>query len=422
MRAAWLALALVVLTAGCLSTDAGEELDPAGNGTAETNASDAEFDDGANGTDEAGGNGTAPANDTDDGADGAGGNATDDARNRSAPEDAAPDDPEIRRLWEQARNGTVEVQAGGEAFTLDVAPHALVAEDAFVETDRSPVEAPWTGTFEGQVEGAPDSEVRLLFAEDWLGGVVYQGTATYLVGHDGNAWATLDHATGAASPFATANGGVPTFSPDRVDQTDVACLHPAPTPASPVLPVDDPDPITVDVIVDTDPSVAETYDEDPKRLGLLWISMVDAIYEDELGLRLNVVGLHTATEGHGYGDEDPLEELADRWNQRDEPRDLVHLFTARNLGYAQANCIGGAGHPEIAYTFTEMTWAPRNHLMAVAHELGHIFSAHHHYANCAESRVLCTTMINSASLSVKNVFSSVNKAAIRGWAEEHVAG
>jgi hypothetical protein len=193
-------------------------------------------------------------------------------------------------------------------------------------------------------------------------------------------------------------------------------------PASPVLPLEDPEPITVDVALDTDPSLAENLDRDPKLLALLWAGMADAVYEDQLQLRLNVVAVHTATEGNGHGDGDPLAELAQRWNERALDRDLVHLFTAQDLGYVQANCIGGAGDPQVAYTFTDATWGERDHLTALVHEVGHIFSAHHHYANCAESRVLCTAMINAVDLNIKNVVSTVNGAAIRGWAEEHVAG
>lgn len=134
---------------------------------------------------------------------------------------------------------------------------------------------------------------------------------------------------------------------------------------------------------------------------------------------------------------------------------LVHVLTDKDLWadlglgreYAvigQADCIGGIRYANRAFSVSEVSAAleefnvltdpgivfyHRANAETVAHELGHLFGGHHHYANCVEgigSEVPtedgnvepspCTLMFNSVDFTSIN-FSTVNASVVRGHAE-----
>ena len=105
--------------------------------------------------------------------------------------------------------------------------------------------------------------------------------------------------------------------------------------------------------------------------------------------------------------------------------DLVYTFTDKNMtggvygdGVAgQADCIGGVYSAETAFAVGE---ADDSQDLIAGHELGHLFGAHHHYANCAESQI-CTLMINDVGLASMR-FSSMNGSVVRGHAEAYLPG
>ena len=133
-------------------------------------------------------------------------------------------------------------------------------------------------------------------------------------------------------------------------------------------------------------------------------------------------------------------------------RHHVHLLTNRDIAAELtpgreepavagiANCIGGVG-TEYAYAITEvgvfdpveigpLTAMKDLDAKNFAHEMGHVFGAHHHYAECASHAPLgladrtldtCSVMFNDLSL-LSLQFSAVETAAIRGFAEAHIAG
>lgn len=106
--------------------------------------------------------------------------------------------------------------------------------------------------------------------------------------------------------------------------------------------------------------------------------------------------------------------------------DIVHVMTHRDLfvslgplGDQQAvaglaDCIGGIRWDNHAFSVSE---AARHTVEIeaeiVAHEIGHLFGAHHHYANCAEAT--CTLMFNDAGLTSLH-FSTLSAAVVRGHA------
>ena len=124
--------------------------------------------------------------------------------------------------------------------------------------------------------------------------------------------------------------------------------------------------------------------------------------------------------------------------------DLVYVFTSKDIQAGGntavaglADCIGGVRFDNHAFAVGE-DFGPaeqddplqRNGTAKVlAHELGHVMGAHHHYANCVEGNLSevgepevspCTLMFNVVNLASLN-FSQVNSAVVRGHAEEFAA-
>jgi len=107
---------------------------------------------------------------------------------------------------------------------------------------------------------------------------------------------------------------------------------------------------------------------------------------------------------------------------------LVFVLTSKNLtdggvvGDAlagQADCIGGVAYADSAFAVGELDADVGAKTMA--HELGHLFGGHHHYANCAEALAkggdnLCTLMINDVGLA-SLPFSTLNGLMVRGHAQ-----
>lgn len=172
---------------------------------------------------------------------------------------------------------------------------------------------------------------------------------------------------------------------------------------------------------------------------------VDAIFEEEMSLSLSVVDMHSHAAGvFPGGDTDALLGNLEAHYESGHvglARENVHLLTGKDLlatsgVVGQANCIGGAGNPDIAYTVAlAANFDPINILGLIfygdlyvklsAHEMGHILSAHHHYANCTESAPglspfrpidLCTVMFPFADHWTRQM-SSVNRLVTRGWAD-----
>lgn len=119
--------------------------------------------------------------------------------------------------------------------------------------------------------------------------------------------------------------------------------------------------------------------------------------------------------------------------------DVVLLLTSKDIFYwsngerqysvaGLADCIGGIRFDDHAFALSEgiTPWAERigDHApgMFVAHELGHLLGAHHHYANCLEGNEEdkpCTVMWTIQIRLVARNFGSFEAATIRGHAVEY---
>ena len=122
-----------------------------------------------------------------------------------------------------------------------------------------------------------------------------------------------------------------------------------------------------------------------------------------------------------------------------EGMDAVYAVTDIDVsgGIAgKADCIGGIRAKDSSFAAGEIDLeeAPLNFLgvtmfqdisaKIMAHEIGHLLGAHHHYANCAEgiptetvpdALSVCTLMINDIGLASLN-FSTLNGTIVRGHA------
>jgi hypothetical protein len=126
--------------------------------------------------------------------------------------------------------------------------------------------------------------------------------------------------------------------------------------------------------------------------------------------------------------------------------DVAHLLTAKDIvettnpdragtdelgGYSA--CVGGIRYAGQQYSMSEakFRFASQNgpeddfHSIAMAHEIGHLLGAHHHYGNCAEGRThtpggqgSCTVMFPVASLDSAR-FGSLEASVIRSYAEAY---
>lgn len=126
--------------------------------------------------------------------------------------------------------------------------------------------------------------------------------------------------------------------------------------------------------------------------------------------------------------------------------DAVYVLTDREASSGgsesvagKADCVGGIRSADTAFAAGEwidndslgitgpLAFSPDTGAKVVAHELGHLLGAHHHYAECVTGVAseplgdvlsTCTLMINDVGLASLH-FSHANGAVARGFADEH---
>ncbi|MHB8669786.1 MAG: zinc-dependent metalloprotease family protein [Acidimicrobiales bacterium] len=111
--------------------------------------------------------------------------------------------------------------------------------------------------------------------------------------------------------------------------------------------------------------------------------------------------------------------------------DVVFVLSSKtpsDTGVGEADCIGGVRFNDHAFAASYLlddTQFTLHHGTAkvVAHEMGHLLGAQHHYANCAEGIPSlpdpspCTLMFNDIDFAAQN-FSTLSGAVVRGYAEQ----
>lgn len=333
---------------------------------------------------------------------------------------------EARTVRDEVVYGQRVGERSTETFEVEPAPSPILRNGTWVEVEGERVEGPFVEAYGGHVAGNPEAPFRLVLADDWARGVVRTGDRYHQirVGLEGNVPTSRDDArtsptrASAPLPYEEPGGGTPAqecvrFVPEHVEPT---------VDAGP----NQDEVVWTDVVMDGGPDAAATLEDDAVPLLVSMLHEIDPIYEHEVGVRFRLEGVHLHQEAERFPDADekgPLDAVADYWNDRDVDRDLVHFVSGKDYAFAGANCTGGAGHPELAYTFTPLPWARNGayrHTSGFAHEVGHIFGADHHHANNAET-VGATTMLQGYAPGTRPVFSTLSKSVIRGWAEAEVA-
>lgn len=353
----------------------------------------------------------------------------------------ADDEPVV--LDARPVQGEVGATLGAEEpFEVVLEPSTIVTNQTWAEVDGERVDVPFVEAFEGYVVDAPEWPVRLTITEEWARGYILgtqhevEGTGiapqAFLVrvNLDGNL--PHDAYPDEESTEQASNAMMQTTGPERFDHPawpEQDCLELVPPYVSPVMerPAEH-DQITSRIVLDGDAQFRNALGEDAFPMMVAMMQETDAIYQVQVNIRYTIEGLHLHTDEDAFPDpedDNPFNELSTYWNDRmDVERDTVHLFTGQDSSYAMANCIGGAGIPELGYTFTPLNWerdTVQFHTTALAHELGHIFSAHHHHGNHAETHGnLATIMIQGYTPGYRPTFSSVSDGAIRGWADAYL--
>lgn len=313
-----------------------------------------------------------------------------------------------------------------QTWSVVLQPSPILSPETFWQVEREHVAPPFVEVYEGHAAGDEDALVRLTLSGYWARGSIRAGDAEHLVriNFQGNVPEKEPKAAFSAAPFPS--GATPaTYDLDGEEPGDCppGLAFYAPLHAEPVVEAGrSAHPAVVGrVVLDGDAEYAEDMGRDAFPLLVAMFAEVESIYDHEVAVRHQVVGVHLHNDTGRFPAPDnvnPLPALAQYWAGGPD-RDMVHLVTGHDSGFAMANCIGAAGHPEGAYTFTPFPWERDYtvfHSHAWAHEFGHIYSAHHHYGNHGESE-LATIMIQGYTPGELPVFSTLSKSAIRGWAE-----
>lgn len=160
------------------------------------------------------------------------------------------------------------------------------------------------------------------------------------------------------------------------------------------------------------------------------------VFEMSTGIRFEVVAQHADEAGAYLTSEDPSEivrQLRSYWATQAGPREAVHLVSGREftvmlspLVSAQvlgaSYCIGSVADPDRAFSLSSARQPAWRQVLTMAHELGHDFGAHHHYATCLglhDPVRPCTVMASPANLAGTLGFGPLERIVIRGYAEAH---
>ncbi len=243
----------------------------------------------------------------------------------------------------------------------------------------------------------------------------------------------------AVAGLALPANSVPLPGPfnDPEEACDLQSLYPA---AAHVPVVDPDDEIFVDVFLVADRNITTA------RAAAILAGAQES-YEP-LGLKLRVSGTRKV-EFEGTDAFELIDQARDLFPDGERPAgsDAVLLFTSADIEAAPAGnavaglaaCVGGVGSPSRAFLVAEdpgentafgigpVKTYDNIPAKILAHELGHLLGAHHHYANCVEGIPseadegevsACTLMTNFADVISIN-FSALEGAVVRGYAEEY---
>lgn len=230
--------------------------------------------------------------------------------------------------------------------------------------------------------------------------------------------------------------------PHPIDDTEDTCSITSMSPSAAYVPaVDSDDTIPVDLFLVGDRGISEY------RMTEL-VARAQKAYTP-LGMKLDVVGTKQVSL-EGTDSKGLLNQSKSLFPDGERPADAdaVLIFTSVNMTNAsgdsvagQADCVGGIEFPTKAFVvieddrsdaptkFSGVTMFGHTAAKILAHELAHLFGAHHQYANCAEGipsemddteASPCTVMFNDVGL-VSLAFGVLEGSVVRGYALQHLA-
>ena len=342
--------------------------------------------------------------------------------------------------------GQLIVRLADGEHTLALAPNDdLLAADAPVLVDGLPAARPDIQLYAGLLDDDPRLPARMSVTPDGVQGVIRTLFGAYEIAtHDGNVRLTpvgagpdqrIDYEPHELEALADSDPDTTDLLADlSAKQGPTGCLGAAPE-ANPTM-VDfvqgDSDPLTLQVVVVGDQPYGTRYGASWAAKQLQVLNDMDAVYEANFNINLQVVAQLLDSAGTTYTSNDPsvlLNQLRSTWISNPLPRDLVHLFSNREFTgdvVGQAYCIGGAHSVLTHYTVTQTLGFVEFWQGAISvHEVGHMMSAHHHYFNCVEALTspglvdTCTVMAPAINVMDNSlVFSTLSKTTIRSYGED----
>ncbi|MCD9189347.1 MAG: FG-GAP-like repeat-containing protein [Pyrinomonadaceae bacterium] len=305
-------------------------------------------------------------------------------------------------------NKSFTIEAAGKNFQLNLEPRDLRspryrAEDTGADGVRQVEKTPVT-TFEGNVSGETNSQVRLTIDETKFEGYFTSNNERFFI-----------EPASKYSRSATANELVVYRLQDVAAERSFACpldLAERIEDGKKMVSIDNASLANglrvVEVATEADfdfvQSATNASGANAKILSIL--NMVEGVYEAELNLTVSVVFQHTwstADPFNGATNSTLLTSFQNYWNSNypsaQYPRDTAHLFTykpnVRAQGFAYLGVV--CRSPEFAYgltgrVFTDWNWEQANFLIT-SHEIGHNLGANH-----AEAAQSCANSLMNAQL------------------------
>lgn len=321
-------------------------------------------------------------------------------------------------------------------LTLRLKPSDMIAKDAFFEINGTPAPWPFIRVYEGHVEGAEDQIAHVMVAEDFIRGAVRINDRMNLIriNMKGNRPVNMSRKNPDPEKYPTDKpprspepSGCPSDPYGNLVELRAVppYLDPGYTTAGRAAGMNTGPMLRSRLILDADYKAAQFWGT--RHLAAMMIGMAveaDLTYMNQVNIHHQIVGVHQNRIANYYPNTfevDPFAEMSAWWDAHHTERDIVHLFSGWDSEYAQANCIGSTG-TLAGYAFSPIIWEEEYgwfHQNVLAHEWGHLYSAHHHYGNHVESD-LATIMIQGYTAGAQPIFGTVERTVIRGWAEQYL--
>lgn len=349
--------------------------------------------------------------------------------------------PVSLEAWREAADGRpLEVRLRGRTYRLVLTENPLLTPEAVAGLARQGIDATGIRTLGGTVLGVPGSVVRVTVTEDWAAGVILAGGRRLeVVPAPGGSVVRRQPAPIPSGRTVDHDPGE-TEAPEAMTDHTLECLSPTPRAlANPSGLLGRWPTRTLQMAVAVDQAFVAAKGVGWAAAAAALISGVDGIFESEIGVGISIVNLHSHTSELTSANADTLlAQLKSHYTSAHAglAREDTALLTGKVLEgevVGKAECIGGAGDKDLAYQLSQAVridpWTPADaitlwsnaYIKIAAHELGHIFNAHHHYADCAEgSRSplpdVCTLMTPFLDL-LDEEMGALERLVMRGWAD-----